>query len=1809
MANTESVGGIPIECLTGQLAGIWSGWTGLGDREIVREASAKGTHIELACKFLKTRRNCSLQEAKAYFSNEVEIWVNALLRKKQIHRASHILNNIGKIPMDYIHAICLKCKEPELRSYLAKHVESCFNVEEKEAWDIVNLFVTYEEKFNLQSNLISHKCLEEIINLPQSIKDALYTELYFYHYEPNIVAYLKSEVVWDYLLANNQIELIKFWIDKNFNNSDNLTINISEHRSDIQLLLANLKITDSMISSIDMSNGMLLVKNLILNYLSRYGIFTTKESSDMKLILARLFGDCITASNFQQILSKEFCNIDKNSFFAKLDTLGFSRNYQESSNIHQLDERTKKLFDSIKDLCNAKSNYKESLERGIVETIHYLSSDINQFLKHSFIISFTLIFLHYSTCKQSSNQVTLREMFIVDSELKTNTLSLTKDILETVIFHLPLLKNEIDSKMPKNHISMYELLDGYQKFNSTSFFKWRIKNEIIPSFLNDDLVKKYGHKEKLSYINYLKEARPNMAANILRFEQEKIADGISSKAKSQASLCAHVFALRHSKNSEIVSGCISFLEIVGVSSEGLRLHITAARIIRQELNVSIESSLESIIFNNQQELKMVLNYLERSFHRRLTAKMIDDNEEFIQAICAWDIIVKFARTHNTMLPISLLKFLATNDAWFEFALVGHIFSYPVNQITECVQHFSSPSLKEHLLLSLNNPHILRHSSFIENKKPNSERNKEKYRRTSSRDLELKLDVNQPIQVEISNKVEPVPKHTDTTESMSAIFDTSMFVDDLWLIILKCHQSQDPPGSLLKASRIFKSPILTVLATCYEPSSTSSYCYSWLVITVENARFVKDYEKYLESQIWTASTVLNLFHHMVSNGFVNTLYQGMQIFIPENPLKLFVEFLVQYIDCGNFNDCQQHLTDFITVCSNYKCNKLINWECSDATYLENVYWIQTVVVKCIIVVLGNALNSTSARIKLLEVLIKSDFHKKLIVDTPNFEALLEYIKILSKTPVNLNYFCFDTTVKIHESEAEIEKCVNELINLEDYTNALCLSKVANLKASKVILAQYRSEFKRNADKDGMVDCRFWSRCASDFKKNEVCYEKAAEFFVEHAEKVKSFKDRYEILKLALEILEQHSRERQLCDKVEMAMWKSCILAGPKNIEIKSQDSVYKKLKTELLSSISGLQVICSLEEPDEKVAVEVLIGRLLDAGRLDTALRICAIFNYRNKELQILMLCLSLAEGEISPYQLSTQQRILVSELKPRQRNNTLRSKGVQHLPSSSSLNLSPLSINSSNTSEAENATMILEQQEQWDRLSLLTTLIENLEHGIDIGVRVLLCYRLAVQLGKTYQALLTLSKPVQLLQEVISSPNDRKLEIARDIITAYQITNQRIAHFLAEEIVAHITQVIEDGLNEPTAAGNYNMHLQSVIELCKDTSLLGLKLLDMAHKLLGHSYGEKRNLVTLKIIVELLIRSHDCFTASCNMEGIASVLRKCQQLANSLQNLKHWSLLVRLVTGVGRFTEMNYIFQILKEHDQFEFLLGKGLDKVPGLRMALLDFLKRHCSENKDLFNIVALHFQLYYEIALVWENEAKEVINELIIEAKKECIKNLSNPQAEIKLTRNESTEKRLQLVIANLTHATQYFLQDNKLNLANRCSHQAQLVALQISLLTSASQNQQFPSILNLNSDEINKAICRHLSFSQALILARAYDHHVDWASAIYSHCLLKGEAKYLKDFITSKRLTASVAIDCAKRYKLEKNINRNMTENMQFLVAKLNDNECKYVLASQLGFRNIIEEMLNDPAIGAYLKDTVFRKRYVTSEFVGESFLAKG
>lgn len=50
---------------------IWSCWETKTPREVVREAAAKGTHLNLAYKFLETKQNWDRETAVEWFTSEV----------------------------------------------------------------------------------------------------------------------------------------------------------------------------------------------------------------------------------------------------------------------------------------------------------------------------------------------------------------------------------------------------------------------------------------------------------------------------------------------------------------------------------------------------------------------------------------------------------------------------------------------------------------------------------------------------------------------------------------------------------------------------------------------------------------------------------------------------------------------------------------------------------------------------------------------------------------------------------------------------------------------------------------------------------------------------------------------------------------------------------------------------------------------------------------------------------------------------------------------------------------------------------------------------------------------------------------------------------------------------------------------------------------------------------------------------------------------------------------------------------------------------------------------------------------------------------------------------------------------------------------------------------------------------------------------------------------------------------------------------------------------------------------------------------
>ncbi|XP_043488145.1 spatacsin [Polistes fuscatus] len=1801
MSEKQTVGGIPVECLTGESAAIWSGWRMLGDREVVREASAKGTYINLAYKYLAYRKNCTIDKAKIYFNEEVELWIRELINKCQVHRASHILKNIGKDPTEHIFKVCIKTKEPFLREYLCDYMINVngFNETQKEAWDIIQSILQYEKKSmleNLFSNII---CIEDIINLPENIKQALCTELYIQLFEPKLIRNTTSSVVWNCLLLYNKIDTIKYWIDKRYNTNAIIkeTYEINENFKE---LVDNLIITPEMIEQIDLSDANNLIKELTKNHLCKYGIFTKTEQDNLKLTLARIFSSQLTLKDFQEILSYESCNINKNEFLENINI-----NYYLTQQNHSIETMSegKNLYNTLNKMHDPQCNVLDTVTNAILQNIHYISDNFTGFLKDNYLITFALVFLQY--CKIDNafcsvnenvepNNDDFKNMFNNEHGLQIGANIVPYEILCNTLKHIPIIRRIMLNESKKNDITVYELLDGCQKFTAKQFFKWRYNNEPMPHFSNESLVKRYGYQETLTYAYYLKEERPNMAFYTLKNMQGKPFKNISSRMKCKAAFYAHCLALKNLHKSELVCSCISFLEMVGINSEILRLHITAADYVQKHLNISIGPLLESIMFKNQVNLQTVILYLEKSFQSYLNDSTISENTLFFDALRIWEFIIQFARTHDSSLPDTLLKYLAQKDLWFEFVLVGHIFNYPTSQILTLAKEFQNINIREHLLTCFNteSTSILSHPKY---------ETKLKFRDVRQF-LYCKIGLKQTESTSSSassSLTESSSSDTYSTASEKISLAENIYSsdDDLWMTFLKCHHSQDPPGALLHVSRITLRPILIILATCYEPSLTTSYCYSWMVISTANKSILSDYAECLDQIMWPANKVLELIPRLVSSGYVCTLSRAFQIFMPDNILNPFFEFLVRCINYGEFIECQQYLKDFKTQSSMLICSKIVNWESVDNTYLKNFYWIAILVIKCIVVALAYNFRSTQLQIHFLNALVKCNFHCGLPVDTPDFQNLLNITKVLLKTEITLNFAAFTVTDNVYNYNQEITRCINCLVERKDYINALQICSIAALDTSEIILAQYRNEFEHYSSTKSKLKKSFWKRCTDDFKKYNVPSEKAAEFLVEHAEKVLSHKERYEILKFAFETLKDSQIEQQTIDTLEMAMWKSCILIGPNNVLLEYEDEILKKLKTELLSGLNKLQVTCTLADANEESAAEYLINKLIDAGKLDVALRISTIFNYKHRDLQVLLLCLSLAEGELLYTELTLQQKdfLIEGDKSVPQKYSIFKNRGLQRLSSSSS-SINTIGTESGKTVDVKSTPI---RQNQIECMSMLEKLMKTLRNGVDTGSRIFLCYKLAIRLGKSYQSLIKLDEPVQLLQEVTDSNIDNKFETANDIIIAYKIKSNEIASFLTKNIVDSITKAIEDKQDDSIIMWgcplDASFHL--IMELCSDISILGLNLLETAHKLMGYSQGEKRNVSTLKTIVELLIRSHDCFTACCNMEGIASILRKCQNIANTLQIRKNWTLLVRLVTGVGRFTEMNYIFQILKENDQFEFLLGKSLHKVPGLKTALLEFLKRNCPENKELFTLVALHFRLYYEIALMWENEAKEATKELMSDLMKEQGKAASSSRVELKLIKTESLLQKLQIVVMNFTHAAQYYLQDNKLHLANKCCQQAQLVALQIALL-NATSNQPTICILNLKTDQIDKILSETLNFQQALIVARAYNHHPDWANIIYSHFILNGEIKYLKDFITVIKLSSNITEDCARRYRSEKNLTNSMKNNMKTLISELVDVECKYMLASQLGFKEIVEVMLNSPATAAYLKDTVWKKGYKSS-----------
>lgn len=413
-------------------------------------------------------------------------------------------------------------------------------------------------------------------------------------------------------------------------------------------------------------------------------------------------------------------------------------------------------------------------------------------------------------------------------------------------------------------------------------------------------------------------------------------------------------------------------------------------------------------------------------------------------------------------------------------------------------------------------------------------------------------------------------------------------------------------------------------------------------------------------------------------------------------------------------------------------------------------------------------------------------------------------------------------------------------------------------------------------------------------------------------------------------------------------------------------------------------------------------------------------------------------------------------------------------------------------------------REKQNVLEALQCLAAKVRHGSKIGQRIAMVCRAALYLDKDYVDVLKTKDPLVLLQNAIDEDCLNKLVVMHDIMQSMQMTDGEIAHFLAQQIATSIVKsrfylLQNHGMPmsiSQTSLWGYDLdtEFRMFLELSPNTSLLGTNLLkycdalklyrkfDGSHRNTAQTDGEtsadirqlyerlrdimERKMLSHKkqntISIELLVKAHDCFLHECYMEGIALVLQRAKHLNTVLASAKSWSLIVKMLMGIGRYRDMYYCFETLIANDQFESLLGQfDEDRVNGLKQAIIAYLHEHCPDNKDHYRLAALHFRMYKELAEMWEAEANATVAKIIAGSSVTVTpaRGTTNGNEDVDTVQHlwcgTQVAQQLQAAMEGYAHAAENYLLENKLGLAQRTAQQAELIALQINLHNRAMEN----------------------------------------------------------------------------------------------------------------------------------------------------------
>ncbi|XP_050923328.1 spatacsin [Lates calcarifer] len=1104
-----------------------------------------------------------------------------------------------------------------------------------------------------------------------------------------------------------------------------------------------------------------------------------------------------------------------------------------------------------------------------------------------------------------------------------------------------------------------------------------------------------------------------------------------------------------------------------------------------------------------------------------------------EAAQEWALPVQFCQLHSLKLSSVYPAHCAQDGQFIHFLLFVQLHNFPPQQVRSLVALFG-PALQAHLSLAFQDLQVY------------------SQRRSCGSEEQLQS---------LSTEATPGSPEEHPRE--------------LFQVLLQSQEEASPCRYLLQEALLQRCPTLAVLAACQQGVELLPCLCVWVLTSVDDITVGEATSHLVEApqhHEWTLHDLSIIWRTLLGRGCIRPLLRGFELFQRDCPLVLVLRMFELCCDYRNFSEAKAKLLDFQRMLIALRNGSPVP---SGGLPLQ---WVESQASVLLLTMLQHCSSQYDLH-RLLQLL--ADVDKLLKSNGPDFRKLSQFSQLLQGSEVSVSPRLLQCTSPSVQQE-EFQAAVDALQARGRYSQAREVALLAGLSVHRLLLSQLLQEANAQKSKTQWrrLETRvsFWRKCQEQLKADSTDPESASQFFLSQAEaddsaaaeaqtELLDVQERCLLLGLAAHWLSQlspapvdqlESLEKKLWVSrvrrhiLTVAMEKESVFNLPPPAatpEMNTYEGLMKEfsfsnisaLNTERCLSLDGLPAPSEEQEelgvtsglsPEERRVLAALIGQLLDDGSIHEASRVCRYFSLHHPDMRVVLRCRGLASGELS--------------LEPQEEaSEALQRKSFTTSPSLSSL-----------------SSFIMLPGPEDEVAVQLQNLVDQCRHGSNYCKQVLSLYQLSKELQSSFSQICG-EEPRSVLEMLLLSDQPERFRKAQAFIRAQGLSADTVAELVSSAVVQALlasTQELqpEKQVFRPSEGRD---SLIQLIKLCDDPNLVGVKLLENLNAV---------PLRDLSCIVESLIVAHDCFSLTCNMEGIVRVLQAARHLSHTyLAPGEHYSLLVRLLTGIGRYNEMTYVFDLLHQNHRFEMLLRKKVDTDRGqsssLKTALLDYIKRCLPADSEKHNMVALCFSMRREIGENHEMAARTQLK--IIESQAWVV----NPELKSSLVK----------VLALLKDAAESFSKDSCVRQASRCVRTAKLVALQLHFLNQGSDLR----VINLRPAELLNTVVTLPRCYQVFVVSEAYSYSPDWAEILYQKVILKGDFTYLEEFKHHRPLTSSLFEDIFK--KLD-GAPSSITPNVKRLLTHCDDVYSRYRLAYQQNLYDVTKTMLQDAKTSNYLND---------------------